>query len=447
MSLTTRGLLAGATALTFTGISVAGPANETTTNGDVAQRLAAAEAKIAAMENASNQNWLTEQRATEIRGLVQDVLADADTRANLLQSGMTSGYDHGMILGSADGNWLLKTNLLLQERFNWNLQDSGIQDFGGDTNRYGFENTRTKFIMSGHVVNPQWYYLVNVNIGSNEDRTGTGDAYLGYDYGNGVKVQMGSMKLPFQHEELVDAQYQQAVERSVFNYDFTTGYADGIKLDYRGDMFHLMSMFSDGFSTSQTPWSVGNPIHAEWALSTRVEFKINGNWDQFNDFTSPQGSENGIMLGLASHWEHGEYGDSNSEVEYLFLTFDATFEFGGANLYGAVTWTDVSLDVEDSDSSNRWGFLVQGGFYINESWELFARAEYEDYDAEDVDELAIVTAGVNKYFSGHNAKWTTDIGYGFNGVLGPANITGWRSDVTDETDGQVVFRTQWQLYF
>ena len=104
MSLTTRvGLLAGAAALTLTGISNARPAGETS-NDDVAQRLAAAEAKIAAMEAAQNQSWLTEQRASEIRGLVQDVLADADTRASLLQTGMTAGYDNGAVIGSADGN-------------------------------------------------------------------------------------------------------------------------------------------------------------------------------------------------------------------------------------------------------------------------------------------------------------------------------------------------------
>src|SRR5262249_36066794 len=149
MSLKTRvGLLAGAAALTLTGVSVAGSPDATT--NDDQSRIAALEAKIAAMENANNQNWLTEQRASEIRGLVQDVLADADTRASLLQSGMTSGYDHGMVLGSADGNWLLRTNFLIQERFIWNLQNSGVEDFGADDNRYGFENTRTKFILSGH---------------------------------------------------------------------------------------------------------------------------------------------------------------------------------------------------------------------------------------------------------------------------------------------------------
>jgi len=35
-------------------------------------------------------DWLTEQRADEIRNLVSDVLADADTRSSLLQDGMTT---------------------------------------------------------------------------------------------------------------------------------------------------------------------------------------------------------------------------------------------------------------------------------------------------------------------------------------------------------------------
>jgi hypothetical protein len=37
-------------------------------------------------------DWLTEQRAAEIRGIVQDVLADADTRASLLNDGLMAGW-------------------------------------------------------------------------------------------------------------------------------------------------------------------------------------------------------------------------------------------------------------------------------------------------------------------------------------------------------------------
>ena len=57
-------------------------------------------------------------------------------------------------------------------------------------------------------------------------------------------------------------------------------------------------------------------------------------------------------------------------------------------------------------------------------------------------------------FAGHNAKWTTDIGFGLealtvgtfpNGVA-VAPVTGWREDLTVE-DGQIVIRSQLQILF
>ncbi len=74
---------------------------------ELRDRLLAAEARITELEAPEGDSWMTEQRAAEIRGLVHDVLADADTRASLLQSGVTAGYQDGFMIGSADGNWLL----------------------------------------------------------------------------------------------------------------------------------------------------------------------------------------------------------------------------------------------------------------------------------------------------------------------------------------------------
>lgn len=458
MSLNTRvGLLAGATALTLTGVSVGGPA---TSDVDMAQRLAAAEAKIAELEAAKNQDWLTEQRAAEIRGLVQDVLADADARASLLQAGATAGYDNGFVLGDTSGNWLLRTNFLMQQRFIYNNQDT---DEGSETdeNRWGFENTRSKFILSGHVVNPSWYYLVSINVASpsaanfGDSRSGVGNAYLGYDYGNGWKTQVGSMKAPLLREELVEAQYQLAVERTNVNYLFTTGYTDGLMTQYQGDQFAVYLMASDGARRSQSGWSA---LDTEYAFSGRAEFLASGTWDQFKDFTSPQGGETGVLLGAAGHYERGEFGEDavfddtfGDEYEILLLTGDVSAEFGGFNLYGALVWADISDP--DTLDSNPWGFVIQGGFYLNDTWELFGRYEFADIDdlggAED--DINIITVGVNKYFAGHNAKWTTDVGFSLDSletgfVTNSATITGFRPD-EDENDGQFCVRTQLQILF
>ena len=117
MSLTTKvGFLAGAAATTLTGAALAGTSADVSYE-NLQQRLDAAEAKITELSASQNADWMTEQRAEQVRGLVQDVLADADTRASLQGSGMTAGYDGGFVINSNDGNWSLKINGLLQNRW------------------------------------------------------------------------------------------------------------------------------------------------------------------------------------------------------------------------------------------------------------------------------------------------------------------------------------------
>ncbi|HRP63092.1 MAG TPA: hypothetical protein PK400_07365, partial [Phycisphaerales bacterium] len=67
-----------------------------------------------------------------------------------------------------------------------------------------------------------------------------------------------------------------------------------------------------------------------------------------------------------------------------------------------------------------------------------------------VKDLAVITVGVNKYFSKHAVKWTTDVGYGINEVdpfWGSRGAgAGWRSDAAGDK-GQIVIRSQLQLVF
>jgi hypothetical protein len=435
MILTTRvGLLAGAAALTLSGISNARPAGETS-NDDMAQRLAAAEAKINAMEAAQNQNWMTEARASEIRGLVQDVLADADTRASLLQSGMTSGYDNGAVIGSADGNWLLRTNIHLQERFVFNYQDDA--GFDVESDRYGFEPARVQFFLSGHVVDPSWYYNIRINVGA-EDQQGLIFGYIGKDFGNGLKIQMGAMQSQLLREDIVATQYQLAVERSSVNYLFNAGYVDALQASWEGDKFRVFGQLSDGASTANTVWSA---YDTEYAITGRAEFLLSGNWNQFNDFTSPRGSEGGIMIGGAVHWQKGEDGGFAQDVDSFTITGDVSWEGNGFNLFGAVMYSDT-----DAADNNPLGVVVHGGWYFNDTTELFGRVEWTDFDVPGSDDFGMVTVGVNKYFASHNNKMTLDVGYAWETITFGSSVTGIRPDFGDE-DGQLVVRYQWQILF
>ena len=87
MSVATKvGITLGAAA--FSGMAFAG--NGAATN-EMQSRLAAAEAKIAELSAQTDADWMSEARSEQVRGIVQDVLADADTRASLQGNGATSG--------------------------------------------------------------------------------------------------------------------------------------------------------------------------------------------------------------------------------------------------------------------------------------------------------------------------------------------------------------------
>jgi len=55
------------------------------------EMINALRAEVHALRNGQDDSWLTEQRSEEIRSLVHDVLADADTRASMLGSNMGRG--------------------------------------------------------------------------------------------------------------------------------------------------------------------------------------------------------------------------------------------------------------------------------------------------------------------------------------------------------------------
>jgi hypothetical protein len=437
-----------------TSVSLAGTGAEADKTSDLEARLAAAEAKIAQLTTADQDNWLTEQRADEIRGVVQDVLADADTRASLLTQGVTAGYDNGAVLGSSDGNWLLRTNLLMQQRWVWNNQDDadGLSD-GSDESISGFENTRTKFIMQGHVVSPDWFFRVDHDVSNGYGRGGTTNAFLGYDYGNGWKVKMGSMKAPFLREELVESQNQLAVERSTLNYGFTGGYVDGLAFSQEADQYRFTFAYTDGAGSGQSTWGT---YDTEWAFTGRFEYLASGNWNQFEDFTSPQGSEQAMMFGVAIHYQQDEFGTGpgGAEVETLAFTLDASIEGDGWNVYGAYMSADMDDDTTGGVDMTPQGFLIQGGFYIAEDMEIYGRYEWGDPDATGVEDLGLITFGVTKYFAGHNLKWSTDLVYGideidssWSGMMMPAyGLSGLRADESGE-DGQYALRTQLQLLF
>ena len=442
MSPTKRVGLAGAVALMLTGGSYAGTTPDGVTNDELRGRVAELEATVAELKAGQGDNWLTEQRAGEIRGLVEDVLADADTRASLLTQGMAAGYDDGFVLSNRDGSFSMKINGQIQFRWISNQQDNS----GGDDNRWGFENSRTKLIFTGNVVSQDWTYKLETNFARGGGEMVLEDAWVNYDFGNGLHLTFGQFKDPLLREEMVDSRYQLAVERSLVNELFTNNRVQGVQLGYNSDMFRGWVAYSNGADIGAN--STALTEDTEFAITLRAEGLLFGNWGQFDTMTSPNGDETGLLIGGAVSHQKGESGTGAIEQDLTTVTADVTAEFGGYNVFAAIIIATDSTGVSDID---RVGFIAQGGYYITDNWEAFLRYEFVDLDDPDpaVDDVNIFTIGVNYYIGADpNAKWTTDIGFGLDALAGDAasDLAGWREDAPGE-DGQVVLRSQLQWLF
>jgi hypothetical protein len=408
------GLLAGST-LTLTGVSYAAVEG----NNDTATQISELKAEIAALKGNQGEQWLTEQRADQIRGVVQDVLADSNTRSSFQQAGgATSGYNNGFFISSADGNYSLKINALEQVRFVWN---NTYQDTK-DQNSWGFENRRTQAFFSGNVVDPSWKYLVGMAYDAQNDpyNADAGNFNLYYamvtkSFGDGFSVSVGQMNVPFTVESnLFNAGSTQMGDYSIFEYMFGAGQQVGAMAKLEKDAFRVSGGWynivqTDSSGTVGNSWD--NNDNQSIAVAGRAEYKVAGTWDQFSKESSFKGEEFGLLIGGGVIWQNGraQNSDSTYNANPLGLTADAQAKFGGFNLIGQFLWQDGYPGTDASSSV--WGFNVQGGAFITEDLEVFGAWAYADTAESGSSSASLGTTnylqtGANWYFAKNSIKAT-----------------------------------------
>ena len=407
--------LLGVATLTLTSASFAG----SDTNADLQARLEAAEARISELSAATNAHWLNDTRSDEIRGLVHDVLADADTRASLQGSGATAGYNNGFMIGSADGAWSLTINGLLQTR--WTSVDSDANSAGpnaGEGSQWGFNNQRSWMHFSGTVAGDYSYDIrQNLDTGdSNDADWANGSFNLNDDW----SLTMGSMKWASSREAMIGDQNQLAMDRDE---DYAVG--QGATLAYTGDDMRVMAqLFNNAVNGAN-----GAANLSAYTWSVRGEFMVEGSgWSQFDQFTSADGGAAGTLIGFTySGNADGDAGTTTDDMKTWVL--DAQMQFGGSNLY--VSYSDFSDDNAAATDENE--LQVMFGYYLDSDWELYGRYIDSDGSTNAPRDGSIYTIGVNNYLAGQNAKWTTE-------VIMDESGQGEDSDVT-------TFATQLQFYF
>lgn len=464
------------------------------------------DAEMTSLRNEHGDKWLSQQRAEEIRSIVKDVLADSETRASLADDGATSGYKNGFFVASADGNFKLLINGLIQGRAVYTYQSfqSRVASRQEESSEYGFEIRRAELVFTGNVVDPSWTYMVKVAFNQNGlvDQTNTSnitttntpaleDAFVRKDFGNGFAIRTGQWKSRYNIEESIGSKAQQFAERSIVNTYFKTDFIQGVELQYDSTNWRALINYNDGggnrniaavgANTSGGGADVDHGNAVEWATAGRVDFKLAGEWKQFSEMMSFRGSGDGVMVGAGYQWQRGGALNllnpamvGNSPGMNISYTADLSVRSNGASFTAAFLGNSYYSRPDGLAPVDSYGALVQGGYFVTDDIELMARWEWMNVSggttnvatpsgtpplaghasAINAQHFSIYTIGANYYFSKNTIKFTGDVGYVDgallfqNGIYG-SNIVGadYRADETNDATGQVVARLQLQVYF
>ena len=401
--------------------------------------------QVADLKALEGEKWLSEERAGQIRGVVEDVLADSESRSSLRQDAMTAGWNDGFFLASPDGRFKLEVGGFVQPAFMWssiNPQEDATNAKATDQldNRYGFGSGGfNELIFKGHVFSPAIQFMVKTNFvfnqavglsqtdpsndvqGSQSGQLQLLDAWARINFSDNWSMRFGQYRLPYAREQLVVDQYQMAVSRSIVSRNYGLWYSQGMELQFQGDdtrwNFSVDNGATDNVLGSNLKAVGSEPLNNPWysqqssySINSRMEWKPFGAWSDFDSFTSPVGEQAGLLLGVAFHTQvtqplsstDTDINQDSPSNTWNSITTDAQWNFGGASIFVSAYYNNINSEkfytaqnlgdrktTSGLGSVNAYGFTFQPALYVDPKVEIFSRYEYAQWTSSD-------TSGLNQ---------------------------------------------------
>ena len=357
------------------------------------------------------------------RAYAAELAADAANRSSEVQS------SEGFII--SDGANKLRFGGGTQFRYVMNFRDDEVGDDNDFT--HGFQNRRTSLWVEGSVVDPNLSFRVrgewsDVGNSGSDSSFNLLDAFGQYKFDNGFVVKFGQMLVPLTRDTGFVSDFGiLGNERSIAEEAFNGGRTQGLALGYEGEQFRVIGAFTDGGRTANTDFT--NPVEADYSLTGRLDYKTADTWGRFDDQTSFRGQDLAMLFGGGIHYQSsGDTGiqtGSNPTVDLLIYTIDATIEGNGWNVFAAFYGNNVDIDTPGSSSTDNFGFQLQGGVFLTNQVEIFARYDTLFLDKapafnNDEQDFHFLTAGVNYYLAEQSqaAKFTFDVYWSLNETSG-----------------------------
>jgi hypothetical protein len=333
----------------------------------------------------------------------------------------------------------------MQFRYVFNHRDDVPDD---DDDAIGFQTSRTRLYVDSKIT-PDISARVRFTFNRATGAAGLDQAYGNFNLPDNFKLRIGQFGLPLFRDEYISADKQLAVNSSPTNILFNQGrcreFSSAASLT-RGASGRLTPMASaPATPISPTPKKRTSRSPAAPNGRSPASGPVSMTTHPFPAATSPP------CWAAQRHTEQGSQLASGQFVDNLvYLTADLGLEGDGWNAFisGVFTWVDGST----TGWNTLGGFIIQGGFFVSEKTELFARYDltFVDPDAPDLTDFGTITAGFNHYFipASHALKFTANVLYFFDeqatSPISPDTNVG----LLDSTQtGQWVFQAQMQMVF
>jgi hypothetical protein len=389
------------------------------------RRNQALETQVTELKAVEGERWLSQERADQIRGIVADVLADAEQRSSLRQDAMTAGWNDGFFLASPDGRFKLSVGGLIQPRFMWShvrntqvntvTQTQSTPYFIPDPieDRYGFDSNYNELVFKGHMFSPAIEFMVrtnvalydayavgtapdnwrSVNLNNSSGQLYLMDAWSRIHFSDNWSFRFGQYRSPYAREQMINEANQMAVSRSTIVRNYGLWYTQGIEFQYQGDDFRWNLSVDNGgnsFIAGTTINVVGTPaIDMPWytqevsySFTTRLEWKPFGSWQDFTSMTSAPGEQQGLLLGAAFHTQAtrpnqvAQFDPNSGNPQYITLTgnpenywdgwtADVQWNLGGASIFASGFWNYINSQTAFSNTFGNPQIVQPSLGYIN----------------------------------------------------------------------------------
>lgn len=396
------------------------------------------------------------------RAYAAELMADAGNRSSLLAQAGNAGWSSetgSFFIGDGTGNNTLQIGGDTEFRYNMSFRDDASV---GDNEDFttGFSTGYTRLRFMGNIWSKDFQYKIQL---TNDGQGGDSgfelqDAWGQYSFGNEFSLGFGQAKVPLVWQDWgIDVPFVLGVERAIATQVFAPGYTQGVWGTYAADMFRVVAAFSDGAATANTPFN--SSAEADYALSLRVDVKAMGSdWNRFSDETSFQSqTEMALRVGGGVHFQDGGETGGTIDQQIFVYTLDAQIEGGGWNAFGAFYGSNVDDSSTDQDL---FGGIIQGGIFVTDQVELFARWNAVFFDSSTAfggadDDCHFAEAGVTYYVSpeSHAFKVSFFGGYAFNdttplfgagGLLDGSTRSGF---LGDSEDGEIAIGAEASILF